>query len=354
MEEGRTTGHSRWITTRQKLQGDPEALAAYEKKRDEVLAYIDENAEAIEAEAQADDRITALPGSWPDGVPAADGRVRYGGITFISEAHHAEFRRALKDAELADQIREGVAEAESGTTKYLGSFAEYLDDGDDVTRGPDLADYADYAEAQTEEDQAAKKAMRAQYGKVLEARTAEEDKAASKIQQIRNRWGLSYDTSAKVAAHITQEEHDAAWQKIIADQAAEEQVRDRLAAAHAKAQQELGEEFAEYAEESAEWAKLTEAVHAEDWDDDTPDPNERTRKAAQRLKDHVQSEPMWLLWSNAKQQWWMPRAEGYTDDKNKAGRFTGSEVLAMYRHSAAGWDPSENNLLPSSVIVPDA
>lgn len=282
----RPTGHSRWVTTRARLQNNPEALAEWEEMcRAERAASVDNDLDAdnlpawkVELAAHREE-LLANGGVYDEsnGIVFVSPEARDKFYALLAEGETPEDReakatinriRARHDlsADTIAAVQEGVAEAERGETKDLGSFSRYLSDAE-------LAETRDY-----------------------------------------------YDT------------HDAVTGE------------------------ELGDAFAEHAEESAEWARLAAVVNAETWTDNQEEP--AAAKLDQAIADGTAGKTAdprcWLLWSVPRGQWWLPDAAGYTNDKNKAGRFTGPEVLTIYRHSAAGWDPSENNFMPSSVIVPDA
>jgi hypothetical protein len=49
----------------------------------------------------------------------------------------------------------------------------------------------------------------------------------------------------------------------------------------------------------------------------------------------------WRIWSNVKQQWFLPQATGYTPRIEESGRFMPMEALQIYQHAAQGWNPQQ-------------
>lgn len=149
-------------------------------------------------------------------------------------------------------------------------------------------------------------------------------------------------------------EHAAAWQKIHADQAAEEHVRANLKAAHdrlleeksAQESREMYEEAAKASQEPQD-AGVYKAVACSGIEDQLWN---AVGDSGQR--DDTALNHWWLIWSNKHSLWWLPNSSGYTENFNNAGRYTFDQAVAIVKKSSNGWNHQQTSL-PPTTMVPD-
>lgn len=58
-----------------------------------------------------------------------------------------------------------------------------------------------------------------------------------------------------------------------------------------------------------------------------------------------------LIWSNEHKAWWGQNCRGYTNQVNRAGRYTREQALATCNGANYGWDEDSN---PNELPIPES
>ncbi len=71
---------------------------------------------------------------------------------------------------------------------------------------------------------------------------------------------------------------------------------------------------------------------------------------AEMLGEKLVVAPQYLIWSNDHQCWWAPRRCGYTENIERAGRYSRAEALGIAGTARGGWRVGKN---PDEIAIPE-
>lgn len=342
------------------LKGQPEQEQAHSEKRDEVLAYIDQHSDQIDAEAERGDFDTLLGGSSlgsdqaeaiRDQIPQearetflANAKVTGYEITFDSDEARKKFFDALDAGEL-DHLDANVVD-------------DFLDKAEHVTQ--EDMDRADAAYSALDDD--------------IEDDYEPNERVRQAVRRLKE-IGVDVPEDRPYTCEPNREAHAAAWAKINADAAAEEQVRDRLRTSYESrfgGDENLAAQIREGVTEAESGVTKDLGSFTQFLDDDNLATWDRQPVPIPENYDHLDAEwdaeasavgtpdkwddtalnRFWLVWSNKHNLWWMQNGNGYTEHVDSAGRFTYDQAVKIVNKSSNGWT-ANNTGVPHTTMLPD-